>query len=126
MCRLIALFLAAVTVCLASSPPDSADYVRQNVERLKDSSHVIQIAYVNVANERDKTTTWVDARTAHGYTYTGSIPCSVPNDLLDRFVRKYGVQSQQGRKIATWPLRALVRKSDNEVYLEVTSMYFTD
>jgi hypothetical protein len=105
---------------------DSADYVRQNAEKLKDSTHVIQVAFVSEAGTAGGDAMWFHAYTATAYHYTGSIPCYVPGNLVQRFTRKFPTEQSQGRRIPTQPLKAIVRINANGAYMEVQSIYFTD
>jgi hypothetical protein len=124
---LITVLLLLTRIYAADASLDSAAFVKQNAEKLKDSTHVIQIAFVSDAGPRDEKTRWFHAYTATGYEYTGSIPCSVPNDLVQRFTRKFPTQQTQGRRIPTQPLKAIVRIApDGVAILEVLSIYFTD
>lgn len=125
--RYIIAGLLLLTHLYAADPTlDSADYVRQNAEKLKNSTYVIQIAFVSEAGTANENATWFHAYTANGNRYTGSIPCYVPNDLVQRFTRKFPTQQSQGRKISTQPLKAVVRVSADGSYMDVQSIYFTD
>lgn len=125
--RYIIAGILLLTRLYAADPSlDSADYVRQNADKLKDSTYVIQVAFISEAGTAGDDAMWFHAYTASAYQYTGSIPCYVPGNLVQRFTRKFPTQQTQGRRISTQPLKAVVRISANGAYMDVQSIYFTD
>lgn len=122
------LFLCLATYAIAANPPfDSADYVQANGEKLNGQRHVLQVVYMEEAGKRTDDSTWYYIYTAQSTSYTGAIAAAVPNDAIDRMVKKYGLSPSPrawGEPYKRRPLRARVQwdEKDRKAYLDIETI----